>query len=850
MNGPGMTPERWEMVSDLFEVALEKEPHERTAFLVRMCAGDDELRIEVESLIRDHENGGDFLVRPPIDASALLRDAWEQAAEPSAPDLETGTIVANRYQIDACLGRGGQAMVYRARDLTLMSKPVVVKILAASAQNSWLGSRLPHEIEALARIDHPGVVGVLDTGSLPDGSPFLVMQYAEGTTLRQALASGALERTRAATILRQIGAALEAAHRKGIVHGDLKPENIVLQRLSDGSELVKLIDFGLARVELAKAASGTNPAPIAGSVRYMAPEQFHGETSRASDIYVLGLLACEMLGGQPDIRVLRAPRRVTHLVRAALSPRPHDRPASAKAWCERLASAVLHPWRRSIEIAAAGVAAAAVLFAWAQWNRDPSTPANVSEIRTLAILPFQMLGQAADAEALGLGLADDVITRLSNISGLTVRPIATVRKYHAAPVDPVLAARELQVDAIVEGTLQASASGLRANVRLLRATDGRAEWAGTIESDGQHFLTLDEFIAAEIALNVRVPLTERERRNLEARRQVNPEAHQLYVRGRVEWGKRTGDGFERAAEYFRRAIDLDATYARAHAGLADCYLLLGGYNFSPQLEAVPKAKALALRALELDPSLGEAHATLGLSAQNLEWDWEVVEKHYRQAIALSPNYATAHHWYAEYLSILGRFDESRRAFAEARRIDPISAIIQVDEAQLYFFERQYDRSREILEQVERTDPDFELVHDRIALIDMMEGRQDEAWQRIQRIESCREPSSDCYRFWTAYLPGRNAAAAHAALLWLEREARRRRIPPFTLILANSRQGRVGRALDWLEYMLEKHEVSLITIAVNPLFDSLRTEPRFRKVLDTLKLPILTPPARPAGPPSS
>jgi TolB-like protein/Tfp pilus assembly protein PilF len=585
----------------------------------------------------------------------------------------------------------------------------------------------------------------------------------------------------------------------------------------------------------------------------MAPEQFQGETSRASDIYVLGLLACEMLGGRPDIATLRAQRRVARVIRAALAVHPDERPVSAKAWCDRLAATLLHPWRRSIAraAAAAAAAAAAVLVAWSFWNRDPVVPAGVpAEIRTLAILPFQMIGEMADADALELGLADDLITRLSNITGLTVRPVAAVRKYHAAAVDPVRAARELQVDAIVEGTLQASGKGLRANVRLIRAADGRAQWAERIESDGQPFSTLDESIAAGIALNLHLPLTDRERRNVEARRRVNPEAHDLYVRGRFEWGKRSGDGFERAAEYFRRAIDLDPTYARAYAGLADCYLLLGGYNFAPQLEAVPKAKALALRALELDPSLGEAHATLGLSAQNVEWDWDSVEKHYRQAIALSPNYATAHHWYAEYLSIVGRYDESRRAFARARQIDPISAIVQVDEAQLYFFQRQYGRSRAILEQVARTDPKFDVLHDRIALIDMMQGRQDEAWQRIQRIESCRDPSSDCYRFWTAYLPGRDVAASHAALLSLEREADRRRIPPFTLILANARHGRAGRALDWLEYMLENREVSLITIAVNPLFDSLRTEPRFAKILKTLKLPIQTPPAPATASPGS
>ncbi len=832
-----MTPERWERVSNVFEAALEREPHERGAFLTHMCGDDGELRAEVESLIREHERGGEFPASPPPAAADLLRDAWRHAADSSGADPHLGTTISNRYRIDARLGRGGQALVYRATDLALMAKPVVVKILSPSALNDWLSSRLRDEIEALARIDHPGVVGVLDTGTLADGSPFLVMQYAEGTTLREVLERGRMEPSRAAIILRQIGSALDAAHAKGIVHGDLKPENIILQRLSDATDLVRLIDFGLARVERGDTESTVTSDPIAGSVRYMAPEQFRGETSRASDVYVLGLLACEMLGGQPDIRALGARRAVSRVIRSALASRPDERPASAKQWSERLAGELLHPWRRTV-VAAAAVVVAAVVIAWTPWTRGLVRPeASPAQIRTLAILPFEMLEQAVNADALELGLADDLITRLSGISGLTVRPIATVRKYHASPVDPVRAGKELQVDAVVQGTLHASGNGLRADVRLIRTADGGVQWAGVIDSIGQHFLTLDEPIAAAIALNLHVPLTEDERRNMEAHRRVSPEAHELYVRGRFEWGKRTREGFERAAEFFRSAIDLDPTYARPYAGLADCYLLLGGYSYSPQLEAVPKAKALALRALELNPSLGEAHATLGLSAQNLEWDWESVERHYRQAIVLSPNYATGHHWYAEYLSIVGRFDESRLAFARARRIDPISPIIQVDEAQLYFFERQYARSREILVQLERTDPAFDLVHDRIALIDMMEGREDEAWQRIQRIESCRQPSSDCHRFWSAYLPARNAAAARTALAWLEREAARRRIPPFTLILANARQGRLGRALDWLEYMLEKHEVSLITIAVNPLFDPLRPEPRFTRVLEKLKLPL-------------
>ena len=831
-----MTPERWEIVSELFEAALQCEPHERSAFLVRTCAGDDALRTEVESLLHEHERGEEFPVRPSMDAAALLRDAWQQATDTSDPDPYSGTTVANRYRIDARLGRGGQALVYRALDLMLMSKPVVVKILTTPAQNNWLGSRLQHEIEALARIDHPGVVGVLDTGTLPDGSPFLVMQYAEGTTLRQALGNGALERTRAATILRQIGAALEAAHDKGIVHGDLKPENIVLQRLSDGSELVKLIDFGLARVELAKATSSTHTAPIAGSVRYMAPEQFQGETSRASDIYVLGLLACEMLGGQPDIGVLRAPRRVTRLIRAALSLQPHGRPASAKAWCERLAGAVLHPWRPRIERAAAGVAAAAVLLAWAAWNRDAPAPDNVpAEIRTLAILPFQMLGPSAEQGALEVGVADALITRLSNIAGLVVRPVATVRRYHAANVDPVLAARSLNVDAIVEGTLQSSESGIRASVRLIHAQDGKALWAGTVDANGGRLFTLEDSLAEQIALHVNARLTESERRRLEARRQLNPHAHELYVKGRFEWGKRTRDSLEKAADYFRRAIDLDPTYAHAHVGLADLYVLLGGFGHYPPAEMLPKAAALASRALELDPSLGEAHTTLAFVSQHMDWDWPRVEDHYRKAIALSPNYATAHHWYAELLSILGRFDQSRREFAEARRIDPISPMIQVDEAQLSYFERQYDRSLEILRRVAQQNPGVDVVHNRIALALLAQGREEEAWSAVQRFADCREETSDCRRVWTALLAKRDPAAARRALRWMEAEASSRLIAPTTLAHAYVRQGDYDRAVDWLERHLDWHDAWMITVKVSPMFEPLRRHPRFVGLLRKLNL---------------
>lgn len=490
-------------------------------------------------------------------------------------------------------------------------------------------------------------------------------------------------------------------------------------------------------------------------------------------------------------------------------------------------SAAPTPRRRLWRVLAAAVLGAVAIMAVAFSRRGSG------EVLQIAVLPFQVLGDAGQSDVLGVGMADSLITRLSVMQNLILRPSSVVRRFTGQAIDSRKAGRELAVDAVVEGTLQLVDGQVRANVRLVRVSDGKALWAGTVSSDRGDLLKVEDSLVPQIANNLAVRISPAEQKNLRARG-LNPAAHESYVKGRYEWGKRTRKGFEAAADYFRQAIDLDPTYARAHAGLADCYLLLGAYSFYPQMEMLPKARATALRALELDPSLAEAHATLGLITQNLDWDWAATEKHYRQAIALDPNYATAHHWYAEFLSILGRFEESRREFALARRVDPISPVIQVDQAQLYFFEKDYSRTLEILNRVNQLEPEFELVHERIAWLYMIQGREDDAWREVEKMASCG-PESDCRTSWTAWLPKRGRQAAVAALRELDARAKTRHVPPSALVVAYERQGDNGRALNWLESMTDRHEVWLITAKVNPLFDSLRSTPRFQAILRRLAL---------------
>ena len=456
-------------------------------------------------------------------------------------------------------------------------------------------------------------------------------------------------------------------------------------------------------------------------------------------------------------------------------------------------------------------------------------------IHSLAVLPFQAVGGTGDQGALRVGLADALITRLSTLEGLIVRPLSTVRRFEQAPSDPVRAAEDLRADAVLEGTLQFGDGSVRASVRLIRTMDGKALWAETVESRANRLFELEDSLTEQVAGKLALLIHEDQRQDLAAHPQLNAEAHRLYVNGRYEWGKRTLDGFQNAAEYFREAIDRDPAYGRAYAGLADCYLFQGLFSYEPELEMLPKAKATALRAIELDPGLADAQATLGLITQNLDWDWKEVERHYRNAIRLAPNYSIAHHWYAEFLSIQGRFDESRSEFARAREIDPITPIIQVDEAQLYFFERQYDRNLALLERVTRQDPSFATARQRMAFTYMIQGRDEDAWREALTLPECAPEASDCRRMWTAWLPRRNPDAARAALEQLEAASKAGRVPEYAVMFGHARQGNTAQALDRLEHMLSTHGTWLITAKVNPMFDALRNEPRGKAVLAKLHL---------------
>jgi serine/threonine protein kinase len=325
----------WERITEIFGAARELPPEARGPFLDEACERDSTLRSDVEALLAADVGQPGFLDEPLMGDGVVARLA-------ASAGLATGTVLKGRYRIDSTLGSGGQAFVYVADDM-LLSRRVVVKIIRADAEHhEILRARLEHEKRALAALDHPAVVGILDVGVLDDGAPFLVIQYVEGVSVRQLLDGGPLERRRVADIVRGIGSALSAAHAAGVAHQDLKPENVMVQSLVDGTEAVKLIDFGIAKIDRPDITSDITTVVLAGSVRYMAPEQFEGRNSPRGDIYAFALTVCELLCGHPDPRALphRMHTKVRRLLDAALAYRPEDRPQDVKRWADDLAQAL------------------------------------------------------------------------------------------------------------------------------------------------------------------------------------------------------------------------------------------------------------------------------------------------------------------------------------------------------------------------------------------------------------------------------------------------------------------------------------------------------------------------------
>jgi eukaryotic-like serine/threonine-protein kinase len=763
------------------------------------------------------------------------------------------TALTGRYTIERELGRGGMALVFLAHDLK-HDRLVALKVLRPEFSVALGPERFLREIQLAAKLQHPNILPLYDSGQT-DGTLYYVMPYVEGESLRDRLdREGQLPLEDAIGIAREVADALSYAHSHDVIHRDIKPENILL---SGAHALVA--DFGIARAISAAGAEQLTQTGIAvGTPAYMSPEQASAASriDGRADVYALGCVVYEMLAGAPPfsaprpqgvlarhtldpvppLRTLRkvVPPQIERAVMKALEKAPADRFATAGQFAVALAQPIQPSRSRQPRVLVA-VALGGVLVAAGWWRiHEGSARARISR---LAVLPLENLTGDTAQDYFVEGMHDALVTELAKIGALSVISRRSTLGYrHTTKRVPEIA-RELHVDAVVGGSVVLAGDSVRISTQLIAGPTDRHLWAETYVKNRRNVLELYSDVTRAVAREVRVALTPEERARLTRARPVDPEANDLHLKGRYYCDRWTEEGFNRGIAYYRRAIDQDPTFPLAYDGLAACYTLLSFFSFAAPQDAYPKAKAAVTRALELDSTLGSAHATLGLIRLLFEFDWPGADSAFRRATQLAPSAASVHLWYAMYLTGMGRFDE---AIAEGRRaieLDPLTLITSLVLGWSYFNARRYNESVAHIKKTLDLDTGFAYTHMELAWNYVKLRRFAEAARECGLALRVGSPDDQTLLGscgWVYGHAGMRADASHLLQKLLD-ISKRRWVDPYGVASVYEGLDDIDRAIEWLRRAIRERSAGIAWLKTDPVLDGLRGDPRFPLLLKEVGL---------------
>ena len=764
------------------------------------------------------------------------------------------------YEILSPLGAGGMGEVYRARDSRL-DREVAIKVLPAHlAQDPDRMARFHREAKAVAALSHSNILALHDYG-LQEGVSFAVTELLEGETLRSRLGHSAVPYRKAVEIASAVADGLACAHAKGIIHRDLKPENLFLT--SDGQ--VKILDFGLARIEsestsaaLAETTIGqqespeatfaTKPGTIMGTVNYMAPEQVRGQVAdNRSDIFTLGCLLYEMVTGRhafahdtaaetmtailneepPSLAESETvvPPELDRIITRCLEKLPQQRFQSASDLAFALRAvptdSLVAPFaqppsasRRSLALwAISAVAILSVFVAIAslltRGSQDPDTVSPPGEARptatidSLAVLPLENLSGDPEQEFFADGMTEALITELAKIRALRVISRTSVMRYKDSSQTPRQITQELGVDAVIEGSVVLAGDRVRIVARLIDGPTETSLWNDSYERDLRDILALQGEVARALAREIQVTVTPQEQALLAQARPVNPEAHEAYLRGRYHIWKLAPAEVDRALEFFQLAIQKDASYAPAYAGIADVWGSRATWGVMPPSEAMPKAKAAAAKCVQLDETFAEGHAALAKMSLYFDWDFQASESAFERALELSPGNASVSFNYSLLLGSMRRFDEGLAQARRAEQFDPLNPLLKAVTAFQFFARRDYDKAiekcREALEMHQNVLP----AHNS-TLASLFQERHGSRCRRGGEERLYLEGNSEVVEaIDQGYVESGYQAGFRLAAQTLEAQSKRRYVQAIQVAMLYAHAGEKDKALDWLEARLRR-----------------------------------------------
>ena len=742
-----------------------------------------------------------------------------------SPSIAVGTVLG-RYRLVERIGEGGMGEVWKAHDDNLDRDVAIKMLLHGTIANTTTRERFRREALVLSRLSHPGVATIFDFDNR-GGYEYLVMEYVAGGTLESRLAKGSLLIRDVLTLGIAIADALDNAHQHGFLHRDLKPGNIALT--ADGHP--KILDFGIALLLSGDRAAGrmTEAGTFVGSLPYMAPEQLLGEDVDARvDVYALGAMLFEMITGQrpfvkdraealmfaimsnaaPSVRSLRpdAPEPLERLIAACLRKDPGERPASAA-----LVSEALRGIRDGIPTGALPLPAKDV-------------------IRSIAVLPLHNVAKDPAQDYFAYGLTESIISDLAKVKALRVISRTSVMRYQGVQKSVPDIARELNVDAVLEGSALLVGKRVRVNVQLVSARTDETIWAERYDRELEDVLGLQSDLAETVAKAIAIQVTPTEAMTLANREPVNPEAHLEFLKSRHSFYAGSPGALEIALRHAKRALEVDPNYAPAWTVLADCHIFRAIRGMAPPAEAVPEALAGAKKALELDPSLADAHVSMGTILSH-SGDLAGGMRSLQKAVELNPGHAPAHILLARTLYSYERYPEALAEASKSVSLDPLSMMIYTGAGDAYYFARQYEKSVFHFRMAIELDPRFDGAHSGLARSLEELGRFDEA--RAELAEAIRVSGG---------VAGPSFGLAHVeAAAGNEKEARRilaeltesratRVVSAWGIAVLHASLGDVDDAFRWLEIAIEERSSGMLLLRTHPRLDSIRKDPRYLELV--------------------